>query len=64
MHPILIAANQLPHILAAGAESTLTDLLVYESLQAVGKGDVHRAHNVSVGALAKFGNHSGLSEVI
>lgn len=44
LEPILIPADQLAHILAAGAVTALADLLVHEGLEAVGQGNVHRAH--------------------
>ncbi len=45
MLPILILANQFPHIFAAGAVATLIHLVIDKGLQGVGQGDVHGAHD-------------------
>jgi hypothetical protein len=42
----------------------LADLLVDERFEAVGQGDVHRAHGASLGSLAKFGNKLFITESI
>ena len=55
MLPILILADQLAHVLAAGALAPLAYLFIHERLKGVGQGNVHRAHGVSLGCLAKFG---------
>src|SRR5690606_29532089 len=49
MQPVLVAADQCAHVLAAGAMAKLADLLVDEGLEAIGQRDVHRAHGASVG---------------
>jgi len=53
---ILVPADELAHVLAAGAVAALSDLLIDEGLQCVRQGDVHRAHGVNVGRLASFGS--------
>jgi hypothetical protein len=53
---VVVLANQLSHVFAAGAVPTLPDLLIDEGLECVGQGDVHGAHGASLASLAKIGN--------
>jgi hypothetical protein len=54
---VLFAADQLAHVLAAGAVAALLHLLVDEGLQSARQGDVHRAHGASASSLANLGEH-------
>ena len=53
--PILVKADQLPNIFAAGSVPAFGDLLVDEGFERIRKRDVHRAHGRNVGLMAKFG---------
>jgi len=55
--PILIPANQFPHVFTAGAIAALLDLFVDERLQGFGQRDIHGAHGDKLDSLAKFGKH-------
>jgi hypothetical protein len=44
LKPVLLPADKVTDVLAAGPIAPLFDLLVDEGLHAIGKGDVHRAH--------------------
>src|SRR5690606_13463838 len=52
---VLLAADQVTHVLAAGAVAARGDLSVDELLHRLGQGDVHGAHEGRIFALAKFG---------
>jgi hypothetical protein len=52
---VMVLTDQLPHVFAAGAVTTLPDLLIDEGLECVGQGNVHGAHGASLASLAKFG---------
>ena len=55
MQPIRIPADQFADVLAAGAVTASRDLLVDEILEGLGQRDIHRAHDPTLGELAKFG---------
>ena len=55
MHPILILANQFPHVLAAGAVAALRNLIVDKRFERIGQGDIHGAHGPRLDDLANFG---------
>jgi len=52
---VLLAADQLAHVLAAGAKAALADLLVDEGLERIRQGDVHGGHGGSLMCLPNFG---------
>jgi hypothetical protein len=55
--PVLILADQITDVLAAGAVPTMADLLINKAFEGVGKRDIHRAHGLSLDTLAKFGKN-------
>ena len=55
MLAILIVADQLADVCAAGSEPAAHDLLVNERLQRAGKGDVHGFHVERLATLARNG---------
>lgn len=63
MLPVVVLANQLANILAAGAVSALTDLLVDEGLERFGQGNVHGAYREGLDTLPKIGKTDGLPTV-
>lgn len=62
MLAILIPADQFAHIFAAGAVTALIDLLIHEGLERIRQGDVHRAHELRLDSLAKFGEKGSACE--
>ncbi len=61
MLAILILADQFAYMLATGTLTALRNLLVDESLECIGQGNIHRAHGAIVGRLAKVGKAGSLS---
>ncbi|MEJ0003667.1 MAG: hypothetical protein WDN30_09045 [Pararobbsia sp.] len=55
MLALLIPADQFADIFAAGAVPAFDNLIVDKTLQRLGEGNVHRAHDTYASSLAKFG---------
>ena len=55
LEPILVLPDQFAQVLTAGGVASLANLFIHERLQALGQGNVHRAHGRRSDALAKFG---------
>jgi hypothetical protein len=55
MQAIRVFANQLTHVLTAGAVAALDDLFIHEGFERVGEGYIHGAHEAILDFLAKFG---------
>ena len=58
MAAILVGADQLAHVFAAGAVAPFCHLGVHKGFEGVGQGDVHGAHAGRIGFLAKFGKNA------
>jgi hypothetical protein len=63
--PILIPADQFPHVFAAGAVAALRNLIVHESLERVGQKNIHGAreskHLARIGKSAK--SHQAIASI-
>ena len=51
---IRVFADQLTHVLTAGAVPALGDLFVHEGFERIRQGDVHGAHGVILGSVGKI----------
>jgi hypothetical protein len=55
--PVLILTDQITDILTTRAVTSMTDLFINKGFESFGQGNIHRAHDLSLDTLAKFGKN-------